>query len=333
MKLGRRAQRDAAIPAPQRMPPADIRIEGLTHIYHPGTPQARAALRDVSLTIPGGSCAAVVGVTGSGKSTLVQHLNGLLRPTEGRVLVGDLELGPRANPAVLRAVRRRVGLLFQFPEAQLFAPTVFEDVAYGPRQMRVPESAVRERVRSALRAVALEPDDALLDRSPFALSGGQRRRVALAGVLAMRPAVLVLDEPSAGLDAEARDELYARLADLRAGEGLTLVLVSHDMGEVAALAERVFVLAGGALRLSGTPSEVFPRVAELEAAGLLAPPLAQVVRLAAARGLPVGPYAERIASAGDAEALSRSLAGAAQALRDGHAPRETAREPGRAPDA
>lgn len=280
-----------------------ILVESLTHIYSPQTPQARTALRDVSLRIEDGTCAAIVGVTGSGKSTLVQHFNGLLRPSSGTVRVGDVAVGPRGgHSGDLRALRRQVGLLFQFPEAQLFAPTVFEDVAFGPRQLGLREDDVRARVRSALAGVALD-DDTLLTRSPFALSGGQRRRVALAGVLAMQPSVLVLDEPSAGLDAEARDELYARIEYLRRSQGLTIVLVSHDMGEVAALADTLFVLAQGELRLHGAPDEVFRRAEAIAACGLLPPPLAQVVALATARDLSAQPA--RLTPADVADAIAQ----------------------------
>lgn len=267
-----------------------ILVEHLTHTYNAGTPTARVALRDVSLRIEDGACAAIVGITGSGKSTLVQHFNGLLRPTSGRIVVHDIEVSAHAGKSAdLRGLRRRVGLLFQFPEAQLFAPTIFDDVAFGPRQLGLDEATVRQRVRRALASVALGDDDAFLSRAPFALSGGQRRRVALAGVLAMQPRVLVLDEPSAGLDAEARDELYARLAELRARDGLTIVLVSHDMGEVARLADTLFILSQGELKLSGAPDAVFRRTEEIVACGLLPPPLAQVAALAGAGGLPLSP--------------------------------------------
>jgi energy-coupling factor transport system ATP-binding protein len=269
-----------------------IHVERLTHIYHPNTPRARTALRDVSLSIEEGACAAIIGVTGSGKSTLVQHFNGLLRPTGGRVVVDGLDVGAReTRGADLQALRQRVGLLFQFPEAQLFAATVYDDVAFGPRQLGLSPSAVRARVAWALDAVALGHDDAVLARSPFALSGGQRRRVALAGVLAMRPRTLVLDEPSAGLDAEARAELYAQLRTLRREHGLTLVLVSHDMSEVAELADQLFVLADGELRLAGAPHQIFGDTEAIIAAGLLPPPLALVGALARARGLAVAPDA------------------------------------------
>jgi energy-coupling factor transport system ATP-binding protein len=267
-----------------------IVVERLTHVYNPRSPGKLTALRNVSLTIEDGACAAIVGVTGSGKSTLVQHFNGLLRPTAGRVIVDGIDTSTReARGERLRDLRRRVGLLFQFPEAQLFAATIYEDVAFGPRQTRLAEAEVRTRVCAALDAVGIASDEATLQRSPFALSGGQRRRVAIAGVLAMRPRTLVLDEPSAGLDAEARDELYAQLALLRKRDGLTVVLVSHDMEEVAAQAEVMFVLAEGALRLSGAPDEVFRHADELAACGLLPPPLAQTVALARAGGLELRP--------------------------------------------
>lgn len=261
-------------------------VEHLSLIYNPRSPMERVALRDVSFRAADGACVAIVGVTGSGKSTLAQCLNGLLTPSRGRVVVDDLELTPRGLPGCeLRELRRRVGLLFQFPEGQLFAPSIGEDVAYGPRRLKLKEREVHERVRWALNAVALPDDAAFQARSPFALSGGQRRRVALAGVLAMRPRALVLDEPSAGLDAEARDEMYATLAALREREGVTLVIISHDMSEVAALADQVVALDGGVARLRGAPDTVFRQTGAIRAAGLLPPPLAQVTELARARGL------------------------------------------------
>jgi energy-coupling factor transporter ATPase len=268
-----------------------IVVEGLTHIYDPRTPTARTAIEDVSLRIEDGSCTAIVGVTGSGKSTLVQHFNGLLQPTQGRVQVGDISIGSSARPHAreYRQLRRQVGLLFQFPESQLFAATVYDDVAFGPRQLGLSSESVRERVTYALAAVALNTEAAFLERSPFALSGGQRRRVALAGVLAMRPEVLVLDEPSAGLDAEARDELYDRLAELRRTDGLTLVFISHDMAEVTTLADLVFVMDGGRLKLAGSPDDIFRHPGELMACGLLPPPLAEVTLLANQQGWTIDP--------------------------------------------
>jgi energy-coupling factor transport system ATP-binding protein len=283
-----------------------ILVEHLTHIYDPGTPTAHLALRDVSLRIEEESCAAIVGITGSGKSTLVQHFNGLLRPTQGHVQVGDISVDSgHARSSDLRRLRRQVGLLFQFPEAQLFAATVYEDVAFGPHQLGLDEGAVRSRVLHALAAVALSTSTSFLQRSPFALSGGQRRRVALAGVLAMRPQILVLDEPTAGLDAEARDELYDRLRELRRTDALTLIFISHDMAEVAALADQVFVMHDGEIRLQGSPEAIFRRPGELLACGLMPPPLAQVVMLAEARGWDLSP--EHFTPQTVAEALAASL--------------------------
>ncbi|HEX2347327.1 MAG TPA: ATP-binding cassette domain-containing protein [Ktedonobacterales bacterium] len=263
-----------------------ILVDHLSLLYHPGSPLERVALRDVSLRVADGACAAIVGVTGSGKSTLAQCLNGLLTPSSGRVVVDDLELTPNGlHGRELRELRRRVGLLFQFPEGQLFAPTIGEDVGYGPSRLKLKREEVQERTRWALRAVALPDDEAFLARSPFALSGGQRRRVALAGVLSMRPRIVVLDEPSAGLDAEAREEIYATLRELRTREGLTLIVISHDMSEVAALADTTLALRDGRVALSGPTDAVFRQTEAIEAAGLLPPPLAQVAALARARGL------------------------------------------------
>jgi energy-coupling factor transport system ATP-binding protein len=281
-----------------------IVVEGLTHIYDHRTPRARTAITDVSLRIEDGSCTAIVGVTGSGKSTLVQHFNGLLRPTQGRLQVGDIVIDSeeRSHARDYRRLRRQVGLLFQFPESQLFAASVYDDVAFGPRQLGLSSEGVRERVTDALAAVALDTGAAFLGRSPFALSGGQRRRVALAGVLAMRPEVLVLDEPSAGLDAEARDELYGRLAEIRRSGGLTLVFISHDMAEVASLANHVLVMDGGRLKLAGPPDELFRHPAELMACGLLPPPLSEVTLLANQRGWNIDP--EHFTPAEVAQALA-----------------------------
>ncbi len=267
-----------------------IVVENLTYIYDDHTPAARAALRDVSMSIEDGSSTAIVGVTGSGKSTLVQHFNGLLKPTTGCVRVGGINVSNgRGKSSDLRQLRRMVGLLFQFPEAQLFAATIYDDVAFGPRQLGICEPHLRRLVIRALASVALDTSGTFLQRSPFELSGGQRRRVALAGVLAMRPQVLVLDEPSAGLDAEARDELYAHLTKLRQSDGLTLVFVSHDMSEVAALADQVFVMDAGRIKMSGAPEDIFRHPRDLMDSGLLPPALAEVAMLANQRGWHIEP--------------------------------------------
>jgi energy-coupling factor transport system ATP-binding protein len=266
------------------MSDAIITVENLTHVYQAG-PLRQAALADVSLTIARGSVAAIIGVTGSGKSTLVQHFNGLLRPTSGRVVVDGVDV-QAASSADLRALRQRVGMLFQFPEAQLFGRSVFADVAFGPQRMGLAAREVQRRVVAALDLVGL-PYREYAARSPFELSGGQMRRVALAGVLALAPALLVLDEPTVGLDAAGRAEFYAYLRRARREQGATILLVSHDMAEVAALAEWVIVLHAGRLVLQGTPRALFAQADQLRACGLAAPPLAELLALLRGRGLAV----------------------------------------------
>jgi energy-coupling factor transport system ATP-binding protein len=260
-----------------------IRTQRLTHTYGSGALRTHA-LVDVSLSVPAGSCAAIIGVTGSGKSTLIQHCNGLLRPTAGRIFVDGVDLSAREID--LPALRRSVGMLFQFAEAQLFDRTVYEDVAFGPRRMRLDRATIRLRVHDALVTVGLPPRE-YGHRSPFQLSGGQMRRVALAGVLAMAPRILILDEPTTGLDADARAEFYGYLDAARRERGVTVILVSHDMAEVAALADQVFVLHAGRLALAGTPREVFAQAERLREWGLVAPPLSQLVAALRRHGLAV----------------------------------------------
>ncbi len=257
----------------------------LSHTYHSG-PASKAALIDINLEIERGSCTALIGVTGSGKSTLIQHFNGLLRPTEGTVLVDGIDV--RASGVDLRALRQRVGMLFQFPEAQLFARTVFADVAFGPQRMKLGRHEIRARVIAALETVGL-PRREYGSRSPFDLSGGQRRRVALAGVLAMLPSLLVLDEPTVGLDADARAEFYMYLRRAQQMQGVTIVLVSHDMAEVASLADQLFVLHEGRLVMQGTPRNIFTEGDQLRQWGLAAPPLSELLSLLRKRGLVVPP--------------------------------------------
>lgn len=267
------------------MSDAIIRIQHLSYTY--AAKQAaslrRPALIDVSLEIARGSCAAIIGVTGSGKSTLVQHINGLLQPEQGSVLVDGIRVG--AMGVDLLKLRRRVGMLFQFPEAQLFERTVFADVAFGPQRLDLTRKEVRTRVIEALDMVGL-PYREYAQRSPFELSGGQRRRVALAGVLAMRPTILVLDEPGVGLDAEGKVDFYSYVQAMRKG-GVTVVLVSHDMAEVAAMADRLFVLHQGRLVIQGTPREVFAQPAALRDSGLAPPPLSSLLMHLRRRGLEV----------------------------------------------
>lgn len=248
----------------------------LSHTYqskHAG-PLQKAALTDINLEIARGSCVAIIGVTGSGKSTLVQHFNRLLRPTSGTVIVNGVDVNDKQID--LAALRQRVGMLFQFPEAQLFERTIYADVAFGPRRMKLGRREIRTRVNSALDMVGL-PHKEFAQRSPFELSGGQKRRAALAGVLAMSPTVLVLDEPTVGLDAGGRAEFYAYLQRIQYEQGVTIVLVSHDMTEVASLANWLFVLSEGQLVMQGEPRHVFSQSDELRQYGLATPPLSELL--------------------------------------------------------
>ncbi len=253
-----------------------IEISGLGHTYLPGTPQAVRALDGIDLAVGDGEFVALIGPTGSGKSTFAQTLNGLLRPSDGRILVDGREITSPEGRKNLKWLRHKVGMVFQFPEHQLFEDTVLADVSFGPRNLGVPTDEARERAAAALRAVGLEPAE-IGDRSPFALSGGQMRRVAIAGVLAMEPGVLVLDEPAVGLDPKGREEILGRIRQLHRERGLTVILVSHDMHDVARLAQRLLVMAGGRLVMDGAPAEVFARGDELRALGLDVPVTAKVL--------------------------------------------------------
>ena len=233
-----------------------IRVENLTHTYGAGTPFCRSAVQDMSLDIYRGEFLGIIGHTGSGKSTLIQHLNGLLKPTTGRILLGGKDIW--ADPKKIRDVRFRVGLVFQYPEYQLFEETVYRDIAFGPTNMGLSKEEIDRRVRESARFAGLSED--LLEKSPFALSGGQKRRVAIAGVIAMEPEVLVLDEPSAGLDPQGREELLANIRMFHRERGTTVVLVSHSMEEIAKNVDRIVVLSDSHVLMSGTPREVFPQV-------------------------------------------------------------------------
>ena len=233
-----------------------IRVENLTHTYGEGTPFCRSAVQDMSLAIYRGEFLGIIGHTGSGKSTLIQHLNGLLKPTSGRILLGGEDIW--SDPKKIRNVRFRVGLVFQYPEYQLFEETVYRDIAFGPTNMGLSKDEIDRRVCESAHFAGLTDD--LLEKSPFALSGGQKRRVAIAGVIAMEPEVLVLDEPSAGLDPQGREELLANIREFHRARGTTVVLVSHSMEEIAKNVDRIVVLSDSHVLMSGTPREVFPQV-------------------------------------------------------------------------
>jgi len=263
---------------------AVITCEDVHYIYLRGTPMEAVALRGVNLRIPAGEAIGIIGPTGSGKSTLIQHFNGLLRPTAGRIWVDSMELPTRGT--ALRELRQKVGLVFQYPEHQLFEETVYDDVAFGPRNMGLDEGEVSRRVRQALELVGLDPDR-FGRRSPFSLSEGEMRRAAIAGVLAMAPRVLVLDEPTAGLDPRGREEILAHLQALRSGKEVTVVVVSHSIDEISSLAGRVAVLHQGQVYLEGTTREVFSQGKRLAAIGLRVPVVAEVLEQLRERGLPV----------------------------------------------
>ena len=266
-----------------------IVIEHLNYVYMTGGPYETKALSDVNLTIHDGEFIGLIGHTGSGKSTLVQHLNGLIMPTSGRVLVDGMDLADKGTDR--RAVRQRVGLVFQYPENQLFEETVEKDIAFGPKNLGLDDAEIDRRVRDAMRRVALDYDR-LHERSVFELSGGQMRLVAIAGVLAMEPQVLVLDEPCAGLDPRGREEILGLIKRLHEEAGTTIVMVSHSMDDVASLAERVIVMNHGELVMDGAPRDVFACGEELRGMGLDVPQAVQLADKLRERGfdIPEGIY-------------------------------------------
>ncbi len=261
-----------------------IEVRHLTHTYSEGSAFQATAIRDVSLTIENGEFVAVVGHTGSGKSTLVQHLNGLLKPTEGQILVdGEDMFAPGADK---RMIRRKVGLVFQYPEYQLFEETVAKDIAFGPKNLGLSAEEIDRRVRQAMAHVHLDYDQ-YAQRSPFELSGGQMRRVAIAGVLAMEPCFLILDEPTAGLDPMGRDRILGMIQELHRQEGVTVVMVSHSMDDVARLATRLIVMSKGQLVATGTPREIFRQADMMASIGLGVPDAARLCAALRQRGLPL----------------------------------------------
>ena len=274
-----------------------LQIQHLTHTYGIGTPFQRSAVEDMSFDVNEGEFLGVIGHTGSGKSTLIQHLNGLLKPTEGQILLGGRDIW--AEPKKIRQVRFRVGLVFQYPEYQLFEETVYKDIAFGPSNQGKTGDELDHCVREAARLVGIRDDQ--MDKSPFELSGGQKRRVALAGVLAMEPEVLILDEPTAGLDPAGRENLMANIRDYHRNKGSTVVLVSHSMDEIARNVDRILVLKNAHILMEGTPQQVFARGEELLSAGLDVPQVTRVAMALRARGLNVDPAVYTV------EALEREL--------------------------
>ena len=262
---------------------AMIKTENLTYTYSPGTPFEKVAINNINLEIEEGEMVGVIGHTGSGKSTLIQHFNGLVKPTSGKIYIDGKDIW--SDQVKIRDVRFQVGLVFQYPEYQLFEETVYKDIAFGPKNMGLDDKEIDKRVREAAEFVGL-PADAL-DKSPFELSGGQKRRVAIAGVIAMRPEVLILDEPSAGLDPAGRSAMLKNIREYHEATGSTVVLVSHSMDEIAENVERILVLADAGVVMAGTPHEVFSRSEELEAVGLSVPQVTKVAMELKKRGVEI----------------------------------------------
>ena len=261
-----------------------IRVRNLTHIYNEGLPDETVALSDVSFDAEDGELLALIGHTGSGKSTLLQHLNGLLKPNSGNIMIGDDEI---TDPKVSKIeIRKKVGLVFQYPEYQLFEEDVKTDVAFGPKNLGLSEEEVEERVREAIGLVGLKYDE-VKDVSPFDLSGGQKRRVAVAGVIAMKPEVLILDEPVAGLDPKAHREMIELIKTIHKSVSSIVILVSHNMDDVAELADKVLVMDGGRVVMEGTPAEVFEQSDRLREIGLGLPEVTGLMHELKEKGLPV----------------------------------------------
>ena len=273
-----------------------IETKGLTHIYSAGTPFQRAALSDVDFSAYPGEYLGVIGHTGSGKSTLIQHLNGLLKPTSGQVLFQGTDIW--SDPKTTRRTRFQVGLVFQYPEYQLFEETVYKDISFGPKNMGLDEGEVDRRVRQAAYFAGLRDDQ--LEKSPFELSGGQKRRVAIAGVIAMEPKVLILDEPTAGLDPAGAEEILSNIRDYHQARGATVILVSHSMEEMARTADRLVVVNDGTIPFRGTPREVFQHGDRLEEMGLGVPQMTRVFHRLRALGAAVDPSVYTVRQAAEA---------------------------------
>ena len=260
-----------------------IKLEGINYLYGQGTEMVVHALKDINIEIKDGEFVGLIGHTGSGKSTLVQHLNGLVRPTEGRIYFDGQDI--YAEGYDMKKHRSNVGLVFQYPEHQLFEVDVLSDVCFGPKNLGMKKAEAEEQAKKALALVGM--DDSYYKRSPFDLSGGQKRRVAIAGVLAMKPKMLILDEPTAGLDPQGRKEILELISGLRERAGITIVLVSHSMEDVAEYVDRIIVMNKGCVAYDAAPKEVFAHYEELEEMGLAAPQVSYIVHKLKAKGLPV----------------------------------------------
>lgn len=259
-----------------------IKVEHLTHIYDKGMPSESVALDDVSFTAEDGQFIGIIGHTGSGKSTLLQHLNGLLKPDEGTVTVGNVDI---TQPGIsMVEIRKRIGLVFQYPEYQLFEETVAKDVAFGPKNLGLSETEIEERVKEAIELVGLDYET-VKDRSPFELSGGQKRRVAIAGVVAMRPEVLILDEPTAGLDPKAHKDVLNMVEEVHKRTGNITIFVSHNMADIAKLSDKILVIHNGKLVTEGSPKEVFSQKETLRSVGLDLPPVTEFTEGLRERGI------------------------------------------------
>lgn len=260
-----------------------IRTENLTYTYSQGTPFEKTAVKDVNIEIEEGEFVGIIGHTGSGKSTLIQHLNGLIKPTSGKIFIDGVDIHDK--DIKLRDVRFKVGLVFQYPEYQIFEETVYKDIAFGPTNMGLDEGEIDKRVRETAKLVGI--DDSLLNKSPFELSGGQKRRVAIAGVMAMRPKVLILDEPTAGLDPRGREMILGQIKHYHEETGSTVLLVSHSMEDVARFAQKILVMNKGEVFCYDTPPAVFARADEIAAIGLSVPQITKVFSMLRSRGIDI----------------------------------------------
>ena len=259
-----------------------IKIENLTHIYMKGSPFEKKALDNIDIEIKDGEFVALIGHTGSGKSTLIQHINGLLKPTSGKIIIDGVDITEKKIN--LNFIRKKVGLVFQYPEYQLFEETIEKDIAFGPKNLGLTNDDIVKRVKRAMNMVGLEYEE-YKDKSPFELSGGQKRRVAIAGVVAMEPKVLILDEPTAGLDPKGRDDILGEIRSLHDEYNMTIILVSHSMEDVAKLADRIIVMNKGKCILDGSPAKVFNRVDVLENVGLAVPQVTYMVKKLREKGI------------------------------------------------